>query len=102
MQLKKSLLSLCVVASAMLMPTLVYGQAYGKVNVATLNMRQEPKTTATNMGQLNQQDEVDIIGRANNEWLEIQTSNGGKAYVFADYVSIEETEGEIIGQGVRL
>lgn len=102
MQLKKSLLTLCVVTSALLMPTLVYGQAYGKVNVDTLNMREQPNVAATNIGQLDKKDEVDIVGRANDEWLEIQTSNGKKAYIFAEFVSIEEAQGTITGQGVRL
>lgn len=102
MQLKKSLLTLVVVVLTMFMPSFVYAQAYGKVNVDTLNMRQQPDSKATNIGQLDQRDEVDIIGRANDEWLEIKTSSGQTAYVFAKYVSIEETQGTIIGQGVRL
>lgn len=102
MQLKKPLLMFIVVVSAMFMPTFVFAQAYGKVNVATLNMRQQPDSKATNIGQLDQRDEVDIIGRANDAWLEIKTSSGKTAYVFAEYVSIEEAQGTIIGQGVRL
>ena len=54
MQLKKTLLAIGIAVTTMLVPSLVYGQAYGKVNVETLNMRQEPNTKATNVGQLNQ------------------------------------------------
>ena len=86
----------------MLIPSLVYGQAYGKVNVETLNMRQEPNTQATNVGRLHQKDEIQIIGQANTEWLQIKDKNGKSAYVFGEYISIEEADGIIIGQGVRL
>lgn len=102
MQLKKTLLTLCVAVTTMLLPTLVYGQAYGKVNVETLNMRQEPNTKATNVGQLDQKDEVEIIGRTSEEWLQVKMANGKVGYVFAEYVAIEEAEGTINGQGVRL
>jgi cell wall-associated NlpC family hydrolase len=102
MQLKKTLLAIGIAVTTMLVPSLVYGQAYGKVNVETLNMRQEPNTKATNVGQLNQKDEVQIIGRANEEWLQVKGKDGKSAYVFSEYVSIEEAEGVIIGQGVRL
>lgn len=102
MQLKKTLLAIGIAVTTMLVPSLVYGQACGKVNVETLNMRQEPNTKATNVGQLNQKDEVQIIGRANEEWLQVKGKDGKSAYVFSEYVSIEEAEGVIIGQGVRL
>lgn len=102
MQLKKTLLTLCVAVTTMLLPTLVYGQAYGKVNVETLNMRQEPNTKATNIGQLDQRDEVEIIGRTSEDWLQVKMANGKVGYVFAEYVSIEEAKGTINGQGVRL
>ena len=102
MQLKKTLLTLGIAVTTMLVPTLVYGQAYGKVNVETLNMRQEPNTKATNVGQLDQRNEVEIIGRANEEWLQVKGIDGKTAYVFSQYISIEEAEGTINGQGVRL
>lgn len=102
MQLKKTLLAIGIAVTTMLVPSLVYGQAYGKVNVETLNMRQEPNTKATNVGQLNQKDEVQIIGRANEEWLQVKGKDGKSAYVFSEYVSVEEAEGAITGQGVRL
>lgn len=102
MQLKKSLLTLCVMMSALIMPTLVYGQAYGIVTADSLNMREKPSTQSTKLGQLNNKEEINIIERTNDEWLQVQTSNGKKAYVFAEYISIEEAEGVITGQGVRL
>ena len=102
MQLKKTLLTLGIMGATMLVPSLVYGQAYGKVNVETLNMRQEPNTQATNVGQLHQKDEVQIIRQANTEWFQIKDKNGKSAYVFGEYVSIEEADGLMIGQGVRL
>lgn len=102
MQLKKALLALGIAVTTMLVPTLVYGQAYGKVNVETLNMRQEPNAKATNVGQLDQRDEVQIIGRVDEEWLQVKGANDKAAYVFSKYVSIEEAEGTINGQGVRL
>ena len=96
MQLKKTLLAIGIAVTTMLVPSLVYGQAYGKVNVETLNMRQEPNTKATNVGQLNQKDEVQIIGRANEEWLQVKGKDGKSAYVFSEYVSVEEADGAII------
>ena len=100
MQLKKTLLAIGIVVTTMLVPSLVYGQAYGKVNVETLNMRQEPNTKATNVGQLNQKDEVQIIGRANEEWLQVKGKDGKSAYVFSEYISVEEAEGAITGSNV--
>ncbi|MGL4797938.1 MAG: NlpC/P60 family protein [Cellulosilyticaceae bacterium] len=102
MQLKKTLCTVVMSLSTLLVPTLTFGQAYGKVNVETLNMRNTPATTATNIGQLDQSDEVEIVGRANDEWLEIVTPNGNKAYVFAAFVAIVDAEGIVNGQGVRL
>lgn len=102
MRFKKTLCTVIISLSTLLVPTLAYGQAYGKVNVETLNLRSNPSTSATNVGQLDQSEEVEIVGRANNEWLEIVTGNGNKAYVFSKYVSIVDTEGTINGQGVRL
>lgn len=102
MQLKKTLLTLGITVATMSVPLLVYGQAYGKVNVETLNMRQQPNTQATNIGQLHQKDEVQIIGQADTKWLEIKDQNGKVAYIFGEYVSIEEADGIMIGDGVRL
>ena len=102
MQLKKTLLTLGITVATMLVPSLVYGQAYGKVNVETLNVRQQPNTQATNIGQLHQKDEVQIIRQADAKWLEIKDQNGKVAYIFGEYVSIEEADGIMIGDGVRL
>ena len=102
MTFKKTLLSLIVAVSTCLIPTIAFGQAYGKVTVETLNMRSEPTTNSKNLGQLDKSDEVEIVRRVNDEWLEIATANGGNAYAYAAYIDIVDAEGAINGQGVRL
>lgn len=102
MQIRKMLITTVAALSMWCVPAVVFGQAYGKVEVETLNMRSGPSINTTNLGQLDQSDEVEIINKTNAHWLEIMMPSGQSAYVYAPYVSIQEAQGEINARGVRL
>lgn len=56
-----------------------------------LNVRETPSTEAMVVGQLNVGDEAEVIGVTSNGWYQINY-NGGKPFVFAQYLSIEQPE----------
>lgn len=95
MQLKKALVTALFTVTALGVPTITFGQAYGSVQVDTLNIRQEPSAAAENIGQLSKNDKVDIIDILDDEWMEIETSRGETAYVFSSYIKIKGADGEI-------
>lgn len=69
------------------MPCLAYGQAYGTVGTAVLNVRDGAKTTARVVEQARLGDVVEIISQQ-GDWFKIILEDGERAYVKSEYISV--------------
>jgi uncharacterized protein YgiM (DUF1202 family) len=65
-------------------------QLKGVVNVAALNLREKPSTSARKLGTLYKNETVTILSDEGNGWYKIKTSKGTTGYVFAIYVTIKK------------
>ncbi|MBQ5837311.1 MAG: SH3 domain-containing protein [Clostridia bacterium] len=76
--------------------TLLY---YGKVDATTLNVRSEPNTSGTVVGQFKNGDEVILIGEAVDGWYKVESKDGTvKGYCSGDYI----VKGNLVGTKVEL
>lgn len=64
----------------------IFGQEYRYVNTEALNIREKAGKQFNVIGLLNKGDSVIILSR-NGSWTEIETANGIKGYVSAEYLS---------------
>jgi len=65
-------------------------QLKGVVNVAALNLREKPSTSARKLGTLYKNETVTILSDEGNGWYKIKTSKGTTGYVFAIYVTVKK------------
>lgn len=86
MRLKQTLKT--VVATAiMIIPGLVYAQAYGTVATETLNVRSGAKMDASIVEQIGLGAPVEIVSEQ-NDWLKIILEDDSRAYVKAEYINV--------------
>ena len=64
------------------------GALSGKVKVSAsgVNMRQGPSTNTDIIGVYDENETVEIIEAADNNWYKVKTSNGTEAYILGDYL----------------
>lgn len=69
----------------------------GIVTGSCVNIRQEPSTSSTILGQFYEGDQVTIIG-ASGDWLNISYGDGNEGWMYGAYVSVRR-DGEISRSG---
>lgn len=79
----------------------IYADSYASVNTDVLNVRQGPKQEAPVTETYNKNETVKIIDQASSEWLAVESSNGKKAYVKAEYVDVFKVKAKINANGVN-
>jgi cell wall-associated NlpC family hydrolase len=70
------------------------------VNVSVLNIRQEPNLSANVIGKTNRSNQWTITN-IYDEWVEIETSNGVKGYLFKEYVTIRDKDAQVNAEDIR-
>ncbi|MGL4361793.1 MAG: NlpC/P60 family protein [Cellulosilyticaceae bacterium] len=96
---------LCVLVmciATLLVPTITFGQAYGQITTEKLDLRSNPLISSPVIGQINKNEEVEIVAVAGEDWFEIITSKGERAFISVADVAIVEADGLVAGSGVRL
>ncbi len=88
MRMQKIVLGVFVVASTWMLPSVVYGQAFGKVNADTLNVRQEPNTTSRILQQVGEGTSVEIM-EEKNDWFKLRLKDNSIAYVKSEFINID-------------
>ena len=63
--------------------------AEGVITVDTLRVRTAPSTSSDVLRELDRGDKVDVI-EEDGDWYKIKLSNNNEAYVYAEYVKLEE------------
>lgn len=63
--------------------------ATGTITVDTLRVRKAPSTSSDVLRNLDQGDKVDVIEKK-DDWYKVKLSDGQEAYVYAEYVKLEE------------
>lgn len=102
MQRTKLFNTIIVGATVCLMSVTTFAQTHGVVDVKTLNMRQEASADSKAIGVLKEGDKVEILDRANDEWVQVLTQDKKEAFVAVKYIDIKEVEGKITANNVRL
>lgn len=103
MRLKRILFSTFAAFSVTLLPSIVYGKAYGTVATQVLNVRQKPSTDVEIVKQLTIGSAVEIIQKADVDgWFEITLNNGTVGYVAGEFISIHRTVGNVTDDGLRV
>lgn len=88
-KVKKLTLTLTITA---LLTLLVIPACYattGTITVDTLRVRKAPSTSSDVLRNLDKGDKIEIIEK-DNEWYKVKLDDGKEAYVYAEYVELEE------------
>lgn len=89
MRISKQLTGVIMGLTVLLVPTGIYAQAYGRVNVSTLNVRKDTSTNTSIVMQLDQRQGVEILGSAKGGWVQIESGDGQTGYVKGEFLDIE-------------
>lgn len=80
----------------------VYGNAYGNINVPTLNVRENPGTEHKILDQIGTTDYVHILDKAENGWYAIETKTDKLGYISGQFVDIQKAKGVINANNVNV
>lgn len=80
----------------------VFANAYGNVNVATLNIRKGPGTDQKIIGSVGTSDYIHILNKAADGWYAIETDTDELGYISGQYVDIQKAKGVINANGVNV
>lgn len=86
---------------SLLFGTSVYADSYANVNVDALNVRQAPKLGATVTDTYYRNTMVKIVDRVSQDWFEVESDNGGAAYLNAAHVDVFKVKATINANGVN-
>ncbi|MGL4737786.1 MAG: NlpC/P60 family protein [Cellulosilyticaceae bacterium] len=89
MRISKGLTGAMMGLAVLLIPTGVYAQAYGRVNVSTLNVRKDTSTNTAIVMQLDQRQGVEILASAQGGWVQIESGDGQTGYVKGEFLDVE-------------
>ncbi len=79
-----------------------YANAYGNVNVATLNIRKGASTDQAIIGSVGTSDYIHILNKANDGWYAIETDTDELGYISGQYIDIQKAKGVINANGVNV
>ncbi|PHV72052.1 hypothetical protein CS063_00815 [Sporanaerobium hydrogeniformans] len=88
MGLHKMILSTFLAVSALMLPNIVYGQAFGKVKADTLNVREKPNTSSRILQQVGEGTSVEII-EVKDGWFKLRLKDDSIAYVKSEFIDID-------------
>lgn len=85
----------------LLMPSVLFANAMGTVNVESLNVRKAPSTSSAIVTQIKTGEKLEIL-EASQGWYKVKLSNGQLAYVKDDYLEITEVQGTVNTNNLNL
>lgn len=86
--IKKLTLTL-IITSMLLLITIPSFATTGTITVDTLRARKTPSTSSDVLRNLDSGDKIEIIEKS-GDWYKIKLSDGSEAYVYAEYVKLDE------------
>lgn len=102
MQWNKKVTGTLIGLAILLMPTSIYAEAYGRVNVSTLNVRKDTSTNTPIITQLNEKSGVEVLGSAQGGWVKVETGDGQVGYVKGEFLTIERAVATVTVNGLNL
>lgn len=88
-KVKKLTLALTTTALLTLLTIPACYAATGTITVDTLRVRKAPSTSSDILRNLDEGDKVEVIEKE-NDWYKVKLADGKEAYIYAEYVKLEE------------
>ena len=102
MRLQKIVLSAVMIAVAMMIPSIAYGQAYGTVGTSTLNVREGATTNSRILQQVELGVPVEIVTEQ-DDWLKLILKDDSRAYVKSEFIAVHRVVATVnVGGGLNV
>ena len=85
---KKTLWTMMLSLSTLLIPTLTFGQSYAKVTVEAVFLRSQPANASERVGTIVKNDIFEITAITHDGWIGVKTPQGSTAYVYKSFVDV--------------
>ena len=80
----------------------IYANAYGNVNVSTLNIRSGASTGHKIISQVGPSDYIHILNKADDGWYAVETSTDQLGYISGEFIDIQKAKGIINSNSVNV
>lgn len=80
----------------------IYANAYGNVNVTTLNIRKGASTDEKIIGSVGTSDYIHILNKADDGWYAVETDTDELGYISGQYIDIQKAKGVINANSVNV